>query len=230
MPVLIPSVPSLKLAPHPFLYYCYRMATLKGRPRAVILTVLACSAVLLLAGFAGFDTIVARLNWNVPELGLFASVLEIVTGKVWSDLAWPAGLLFLGAILVLAKSKAVGRAILYVGGVQFLTYLAADLTKPQFGRYRPFEAAAHGGTDRWFVGANSFPSGHVAYFAGFVLPLILLVPRAWPLLAVPVLVALQRVLSHDHYVSDVGAAFLLAGLFSWLLLGIARRTSGSDRA
>ena len=150
-------------------------------------------------------------------------MFEIVTAKSWSEFILPGALTLIGGALLAAKRAVAGRAFLYVALVQLLAYLASDLSKPQFGRLRPYEALAEGGADRWFVGANSFPSGHVAFFAGFVVPLIVLVPRSWPLIVVPLMVVLQRVLSADHYLSDVGAAFLIVGVAARLLLPIAPR-------
>ena len=59
--------------------------------------------------------------------------------------------------------------------------------------------------------STSFPSGHVAFYAGLFLPLMMLAPRLSPLWAIPpAFVAVARVLDHDHYVSDVTASLALA--------------------
>jgi membrane-associated phospholipid phosphatase len=80
---------------------------------------------------------------------------------------------------------------------------------------------------------GSFPSGHAAFYAGLFLPLALLFPRwAVPLLAIPLLVGGERIASHDHYASDVGASFLLAALVAgglWKALAPARTDGGEDR-
>jgi membrane-associated phospholipid phosphatase len=115
--------------------------------------------------------------------------------------------------------------VLYVGLVQLGAYLAADLAKPQFGRLRPLEALERGGADIWFVGANSFPSGHVAFFAGLIVPVVVLSPRMWPLLVIPFVVAAQRISSADHYLSDAGMSLGLAVLAAWAL----RRLAGERR-
>jgi membrane-associated phospholipid phosphatase len=75
--------------------------------------------------------------------------------------------------------------------------------------------------DTWFASGNSFPSGHVAFFAGLTLPIVALYPRLWVLLAVPLLVATQRVLAADHYLSDVTASFGIAVATTALLLRFA---------
>jgi membrane-associated phospholipid phosphatase len=135
----------------------------------------------------------------------------------------------IGGAAWIFRGGRVGRAILYVGVVQLIAYLAADLSKPQFGRLRPFEAFDAGGADVWFVGANSFPSGHVAYFAGLVVPIVMLSPRAWLLLLVPIVVAAQRILSADHYLCDACGSIVLAVLVAWALrplAGTANAASG----
>ena len=149
-------------------------------------------------------------------------LLDLITGKALSSLLLPLVLVAAGAAVWAAKRPRAGRPIAYVGAVQLCTYLASDLSKPLFGRLRPFEAAERGGIDTWFAGGNSFPSGHEAFYAGLVVPLVMRFPRWWPLLAVPALVALQRVSSHAHYWSDVGASFAVAVLLALLLRPIGR--------
>lgn len=185
---------------------------------------------LTIAGLAGADGFLARTDY-VPEgvdrvWGGALALLDLASGKEITAF-------LLGAILILAalfrnvlRRRALwsGR-LFYVGAAQLLGTAIADFAKPPFGRFRPFQALADGaGHDRWFMGPDygSFPSGHAAFYAGLFLPLALLFPRwALPLLAIPLLVGVQRIVSHDHYASDVGASFLIAGLVAgglWKLL------------
>jgi membrane-associated phospholipid phosphatase len=113
-----------------------------------------------------------------------------------------------------------------LGLVPLIAYVVSDLSKPQFGRLRPLEAIERGVADAWLVSGNSFPSGHVAFFAGLIVPIVLLYPRTWPLLAVPILVATQRIIATDHYVSDVVASFGLVLLTAIVLLPIVRPRVG----
>lgn len=123
------------------------------------------------------------------------------------------------------------RASLYLGLVPLIAYFASDLSKPLFGRLRPLEALDRGLTDTWFASGNSFPSGHTAFFAGLIVPVVVLHPRTWPLLAIPLVVATQRVLATDHYLSDVSVSFGLALGVAALLKPIVETKSagGSDR-
>lgn len=188
----------------------------------------ALGLAMVVAGLIGGDRLLASADlapgpvdraWS-GALGF----LDLAAGK-------EIGAFLLGAVLIAAallanlpdkRALRSGR-LFYVGAVQLICTAVADFAKPPFGRPRPFQALADG-SDRWFMGADygSFPSGHAAFYAGLFLPLALLFPRwAAPLLAVPLLVGAQRIVSHDHYASDVGASFLLAGavaagLWKWL--------------
>ncbi|MET1111842.1 MAG: phosphatase PAP2 family protein [Allosphingosinicella sp.] len=171
---------------------------------------------LVLAGLAGADPYLARTDFTADGVdrawGEALTLLDLASGKEISTF-------LLGATLVLAALLRNGfrrlalwtGRLFYVGAVQLSCTAIADFAKPPFGRLRPFQAMAEG--DRWFMGADfgSFPSGHAAFYSGLFLPLAFLFPRwAAALLAVPLLVGAQRILSHDHYASDVGASFLLA--------------------
>ncbi|HEX8526415.1 phosphatase PAP2 family protein [Allosphingosinicella sp.] len=186
-----------------------------GQRRAVnaLWTAALLFVLLAVAGIAGLDAPVAQWTATLQrgEATIWAqgtAALDTVALKDISNFLLGAVLLIAAVLLLLPRNtRPLGRILLYVGTVQFLATTVADLLKPQFGRLRPFETVA----DIWLVGANSFPSGHAAFYSGLFLPLIILFPR-WSLaLAVPPLfVAAGRVLSHDHYLSDVSASLALA--------------------
>lgn len=204
-------------------------------PRGPVLLLMAGAGLLLtVAGVGGADRILARADLASDQADRAwrgaLSLLDLASGK---DIAT----FLLGAALILAalarnafKRRPLwsGR-LFYVGGVQLLCTAIADFAKPPFGRFRPFQAMAEGGHDRWFMGPDygSFPSGHAAFYAGLFLPLALLFPRwALPLVTVPLLVGAQRIVTNDHYASDVGASFLLAALVGgglWKLLAPCSR-------
>lgn len=181
---------------------------------------------LVAAGLAGMDRWLTRTDLTSPGVdgvwGGAVALLDLASGKGISGF-------LLGAVLIAAAvaRNGFGRRPLwsgrlsYVGAVQLLCTAIADFAKPAFGRLRPFQALAEaGGPDRWFMGPDfgSFPSGHAAFYAGLLLPLAMLFPRrAVPLLAIVLLVGAERIASHDHYVSDVGASFLIAGIVAWSL-------------
>lgn len=179
---------------------------------ALPLGLLLASLALVVAGLAGLDEVGARsLDAESDPLGPLVGALDIVVLKTQSNFLLGPMLILIGLILGLGRRGRWAAILLYVGSVQFAATLIADLAKPQFGRLRPSEAMAQQIDDRWFVGANSFPSGHAAFYAGLVAPLLVLWPRLGAvLLAVPLMVVAQGVWSLDHYLSDVAASLALA--------------------
>lgn len=171
--------------------------------------VLAVAGLLILAvGLLGLDTTVANgpreahvLDWLVDATD--AAFLRHVSG-------------FLLPVIALVASafywRMRGRYDAFVGASAWLvTVMVADFAKPIFGRPRPFQ------TDQvsrdWFAGPDfgSFPSGHAAWHVGLVLALALTGGVRWQwLLPLPILIAAQRVVSGDHYLSDVGGSLLIA--------------------
>ena len=188
-------------------------------------------ALIAVAGIAGLDGRIAGLTAELPQKdtiwGAGTEILDMLALKNISNfLLGPVLLLLAAGLLILRSTRSFGWGILYVGLVQFTSTVVADLLKPQLGRLRPFEAmASPGAADIWFVGANSFPSGHTAFFAGLFFPLMLLFPRWTPVLALPPLfIAAARLLSHDHYLSDVSASLAIAAaIASGLAIVLNRR-------
>ncbi|MGI4735003.1 MAG: phosphatase PAP2 family protein [Janthinobacterium lividum] len=127
----------------------------------------------------------------------------------------------------LGLAYVVGRWVLRWRGasvllVTLLTHLcsaiSANRLRVMVHRPRPavlFDASA---TDSF-----SFPSGHTAIYWSLFLPLAVAFPR-WrlPLLALPALVALGRLVLEQHYLSDVWAAIWLVAAWT-MLFGLLRR-------
>jgi membrane-associated phospholipid phosphatase len=196
-----------------------------------LLWVIALLAGLLFAGgLLGLDRVVA--SWSVHDqagesiFGAGTGLMDLLALKEISNFL--LGLLLLAVaigLLIVRATRGIGWPLLYVAAVQFAATIVADLSKPQFGRLRPDEATMQSaGADTWFVGANAFPSGHTAFYAGLFFPLLLLLPR-WAVvwLLPPLFIAIARVVQHDHYLSDVAASIALAALLSIGLSFILRR-------
>jgi membrane-associated phospholipid phosphatase len=175
------------------------------------------------AGLLGLDRALQPEANVAPAFAAEAlALLDLVFLKEISNFLLGFLLLMVaGALLISSRMRAIGWPLLYLALVQFISTAVADLAKPIFGRLRPFEASAG---DVWFVGANSFPSGHTAFYAGLFFPLIFLLPRAtllWVLL--PLFVAGLRVLQHDHYLSDVAVSLALAAALAAALSPLLNR-------
>ena len=158
------------------------MTELQTRLLRAMWTLAAICAVLATGGLVGLDKAVANWVATIPGEGgiLYDGVALLDLATLKSNSTFLLGIILLmvaAGLLVLRSMRPMGWTMLYIGSVQFVSTVTADLAKPQFGRFRPSEALADpGGTDLWFVGGNSFPSGHTAFYAGLFFPLMLVFP------------------------------------------------------
>ncbi|HTI96014.1 MAG TPA: phosphatase PAP2 family protein [Rudaea sp.] len=197
--------------------------------RALALTVLAC-ALLALVSIVGFDRPIAEAVHAsaAASAALFVDgtrALDAVSGRsllhshALSAVLLGGTLFALGVLIWLFnRGSYLARALLFTGGVQLATIASAWALKDVFGRLRPYELFGHGDwSHAWFAGGNSFPSGHNAFFWGLFMPLMYLFPR-WrvPLLLVPLFIALARIDTSFHFLSDVLASIALAALVTLL--------------
>jgi YegS/Rv2252/BmrU family lipid kinase len=127
------------------------------------------------------------------------------------------------AVFLLVRGQR--RAALFTAGVMVATSLATTAIKNTLGRDRPVWQDPTG-----IIANHSFPSGHassVAAFAGIVIVLVSIFVRrravrvlvTVSVLALVVVVAMDRVLLGRHYPSDVVAGALLG--FGMVFLGLA---------
>jgi membrane-associated phospholipid phosphatase len=143
--------------------------------------------------------------------------------ELFADLAGTG----LGAILVLLAALILSRtkisrvprlvAVTLGGG------LFADIVKISVLRVRPhsldlstasFASTFHGVFPLFSAGSmgQSFPSGHAATAIGLAVALSLLYPRGrWFFAALPISVAVCRVIVHAHFPTDVVAGMMLGG-------------------
>lgn len=189
------------------------------------------TGLLTLAAAAAAFTLLAILFLDQPlaefirasgceDLALFrqgTALLDLVTGKEVSKFLPGSALIGVGlALVAVARSRPQGVSLLFIGLVQFLSTLACGVSKILFSRLRPYELLDSGAWDQaWWAEGNSFPSGHLGFYLGLFLPLACLFPRwRWPLLTVPLFIALARVGVNDHFLSDVAASTSMVALIA----------------
>ena len=127
---------------------------------------------------------------------------------------WPAhviaGLLGI-AIAFVTKSKTWMRIFLAMLVALALAGVTARVVKLATGRARPsVKTEAHWNGPRYSSKYHAFPSGHTASSTAFFVALFLKRKKIGaPLLLIPVLIAISRMVVGAHYLSDVTFAAIL---------------------
>lgn len=131
----------------------------------------------------------------------------------------------LGLWLALSKTKIkTGRIIAIALVSSFITYVLAILFKYNFPSPRPFEVLTE--VKPFFLTAqgDAFPSGHAAFFGALALGLFWQDKRVGSVfIAGAVLMGICRILAGVHWPVDILASFVLAGVISLIVQGVARR-------
>jgi membrane-associated phospholipid phosphatase len=157
---------------------------------------------------------------------------QLVSGLEWIT-AFNVSKYLLGGLLLLAGvvlylfplTRGISGYFFFIGSTHLVSRLVAGTLKNVFLRSRPNEFIENNEVRDFFVeGGSSFPSGHVAHFFSLFIPLLFIISRGrfWIIL-IPSIVAIQRVLSNDHYLSDVLAGILIAYLFSLAFIKLFQR-------
>ena len=172
---------------------------------------IALATVAVIALVAAFFLDHAEAAWigahSSPEL---KKVMQTVS-KVGD---WPAhviaGLLGI-AIAFVAKSKMWMRIFLAMLVALALAGVTGRVIKLATGRARPsVKTEAHWNGPRFSSKYHAFPSGHTASSTAFFVALFLKRKKIGaPLLLIPVLIALSRMVVGAHYLSDVTFAAVL---------------------
>ncbi|MGI4871969.1 MAG: phosphatase PAP2 family protein [Janthinobacterium lividum] len=154
---------------------------------------------------------------NAADTAYGATIMHNWLG--WPVLFWVLGLGYVLGRWLLRQRAA--RVLL----VMLLTHVSSEITanviKVLTHRQRPQFLAGGGDAGGSFGSSgpdwDSFPSAHTAIYWGLFWPLALAFPR-WrrPLLVLPVLISLERLVVGVHYLSDVWAAIWL--VVAWTLL------------
>jgi len=193
------------------------------------------TATLLVVMIAFLSVAVHATRTALPgDLGIATAVQQLLPDtwlshplELLSVIGWPqyqtAALVVLVALLLLLRRRGGALALLLACG-------CADGTSFVLNRLiqRPRPQAPGLVVDRHITTYFSFPSGHVVHFTVLCGLLLYLTyhPRAtsswwWPvrglLLAWPLLMGLSRILTGEHWPSDVLGGYLVAAF--WLLIG-----------
>jgi membrane-associated phospholipid phosphatase len=172
---------------------------------------MALAAVAVIALVAAFFLDHAAAAWigahSSPELKRAMQTVSRVGD-------WPAhviaGLLGI-AIAFVAKSKMWMRIFLAMLVALALAGVTGRVVKLATGRARPsVKTEAHWNGPRYSSKYHAFPSGHTASSTAFFVALFLKGKKiGTPLLLIPVLIALSRMVVGAHYLSDVTFAAIL---------------------
>jgi membrane-associated phospholipid phosphatase len=210
------------------------LAVVEPLDRKFLAIVAIVAAILMLVGLAGADRPLAE--WmhasgaeNAPAIVWLMNTIEIACGFHYSRWLFGAIVLPIGiAIVLLRRDSTVGRALVVATLVQLATNVVMLAGKNSFGRLRPFQVFAAGDwTHVWFAGGVSFPSGHLAFFAGFFVPFAASFRNRWlraVLMLFPLFFAIARIDVSAHFLSDVAASTLIAALVSLIAAAILART------
>lgn len=186
---------------------------------------LAASAVLLVAGLAGWDQPVLE----AVRAGAGADLLPAARFlSRYGDFPFllTAGVVALAVVLRLRRPSLASIIVaMILGGVA--AGLASNVIKLGTGRVRPrVEDVGHGWygpkfEDRWVSLQHShhaFPSSHAACAFGFFFPLFLSRRRAGAAgMLLAAAISWSRVQLNAHHISDVAAGAMLGLLAGWLV-------------
>jgi membrane-associated phospholipid phosphatase len=152
--------------------------------------------------------------------------------EAYTVLMWPIGglpLLFVGSVAGFLLVRIVlrqpsGNIFLLLLLTHVVSQISANVLKVAVHRLRPEVLLGTGytGLGFWQSGPanDSFPSAHVAVFFSLFWPLVVAFPRyCIPLLLVPGVVSIGRLVLEQHYVSDVWFS-------GWLVIAWAEFFSG----
>jgi membrane-associated phospholipid phosphatase len=173
-------------------------------------------------GFAGLDRPLAEWvrSSDIENARFFVwglAALDTVTVLHLFIVPWIA--IIAGALLLRGERRVrLGMTLVTAGLVQLAAIHTMLLAKDYFGRLRPFKVFDQGDWSHvWFVGGDSFPSGHSAFYFGICLPLAAACPIRWlraVLIAIPLYVVLARIDMAKHFLSDVSTSALMVALYA----------------
>jgi membrane-associated phospholipid phosphatase len=185
-------------------------------PGRIWLALIVMAVIALIAAFL-LDQ--AAANWittySSPELKRVMRIVSRVGDWPAHAIAGTIGL----AIAFVAGSKAWMRIFLAMLIALALAGLTTRVIKIATGRARPsVKTEAHWNGPQFSSKYHSFPSGHTASSTAFFAALFLARKKIGaPLLLLPILIALSRMIVGAHYLSDVTFAAIIGVICAFLV-------------
>ncbi len=186
-----------------------------------LLTVAAVTAVLTVLAIVTIDQPLARWTAAYEPFAIWDRILTVLEWGLGLPLIpWTSGIALVVVMIIcviVPRRRHHAPIWMFLAASHILGRIAMVELKDLTGRLRPHEWLKQGGDDTfgWARGI-SFPSGHVVLFASIIIPVIVLVPRTWPLLGVVAFAMIARLIADAHYVSDVIGAITLVTLVTWI--------------
>ncbi len=186
-----------------------------------LLTIAAVTSVVTVLAIVTIDQPLARWLAGYQPLSIWDRTLTVLEWGLGLPLIpWTSGIaLVVGMIVTSAvrRWRPHAPAWMFLAATHILSRIAMVQLKDLTGRLRPLEWIKHNRSETFlWEGGISFPSGHVVLFASVILPLVVLVPRAWPLLGIVAFSMLARMAASAHFASDVIGALPLVALVTWV--------------
>jgi len=210
--------------------------------RFLLFTALTLPACALLIGFGDqplAQLVHAHFAWAAPFFAALTAAADAAHDALMQHvLGLPLIFLALGAAFAVGRYGLKRRgATLFL--VLLLTHefsmVLANVLKGSVHRLRPevLFGAGYPGLGLWAAGPHndSFPSTHVAIYFSLFWPVAVAFPR-WrgPLLVLPGLIALGRLVLGMHYLSDVWFSVWLVVALTFLFGQLQRPTTADDPA
>ncbi len=192
---------------------------------------------------AGFVAVIAALHLLDRPLSVWAEGLPAELRAFfkwltrWGESDWIllpslAGVLIAWLISLITRDRlrAWARQLMAVSGFIFLGVglpgLVSAILKRVIGRARPMEWTSEAplAFTPWNWSAythQSFPSGHSTTAFAFALTIAFLWPRTfWPMLGLAALIAVSRIVTGQHYITDITAGAVLGTIGAFAVRNI----------
>ena len=198
----------------------------------MLLAVAAFAAALMLVSFAVLDKPVARFIASFETQTAWTRVIELLEWTVLLPVfRWLGPVLLVAgmiAAVLVPRWRGAAPAWMFLAATHLLGQLVTNYIKIWTGRLRPTEWIAKGAGESFgWIDGFSFPSGHVGIFGSLIIPLVVVVPRAWPLLAIVGYAMVARVAVDAHFLSDVFGSVALICALTWVLGWMIRPRVGA---